>query len=353
MSYNIEKNKISKKIFFIAIILIISIVIAIGSLIISKDIIGLRGDSKENKIVIPKNSSTKNIADILYKNDIIDNSILFLIYSRITNSHNEYNYGEYLLSSDMPYDIISDELKKPSKNTEDLSVTFPEGITLDKYGEILEKANIITKGEFIEEIEKIDIYSKFKDQIIKNDLIFYKMEGYAFPDTYNFFSGESSKSVVDKIFTKFKNIINVDILKRVDELDMRLDEIITLASIIQNEAGDKNEMKKVSSVFHNRINNKSVFPKLQSDPTKKYVRETISKSIIDTDDNIKNAYDTYKSEGFPPGPISNPGLDAIMAALYPDETPYYYFCSNLKTREFFYAITLDEQEKNLIKAGLR
>ncbi|MDK2802242.1 MAG: endolytic transglycosylase MltG [Oscillospiraceae bacterium] len=353
MSYNMKKNKVYKRIFCIAIMLIISILIAIGTLFIAKDVVGLRGNSEEKKIIIPKNSSAKNIANILYENDIIDSSILFLIYSGITNSYKEYKYGQYSLNSDMPYDIISDIIKNPSKNTEDLSVTFPEGITLDKYGEILENNNIITKNEFIEEVEKIDIYNEFKNQIIKNELIFYKMEGYAFPDTYNFFPGESSKSVVNKIFIKFKNIITVDILKRIEELDMRLDEIITLASIIQNEAGDKSEMKKVSSVFHNRINNKSVFPKLQSDPTKKYVRETISKSIIDTSDNIKNAYDTYKSEGFPPGPISNPGLDAIMAAIYPDETPYYYFCSNLKTREFFYAITLDEQEKNLIKAGLR
>ena len=131
-----------------------------------------------------------------------------------------------------------------------------------------------------------------------------------------------------------------------------LEETLTLASIVQAEAGDTANMKRVASVFYNRLNNSDDFPLLQSDPTSAYVRDVIIPNSDYVTDNMKTAYDTYKGAGLPPGPICNPGLDAIKAVLYPAETDYFYFCSNLETGEFYYAKTLEEHEANLVKAGL-
>ena len=111
-------------------------------------------------------------------------------------------------------------------------------------------------------------------------------------------------------------------------------------------------MKKVASVFYNRLNNPDEYPLLQSDPTTNYVEDIIMPNIEVRSKKIFEAYDTYQGAGLPPGPICNPGLDAINAVLYPAETDYYYFCSNLETGEFYYAETLEQHEQNLVEAGL-
>jgi UPF0755 protein len=137
-------------------------------------------------------------------------------------------------------------------------------------------------------------------------------------------------------------------------LDMGLtqDELITFASMIQAEAGKGTDMEMVASVFWNRLNTPEEYPLLQSDPTSKYVINVIMPNIDVESDAMYDAYDTYVGGGLPPGPICNPGLEAITAVLYPAETDYLYFCSNLETGEFYYAETLRQHEENLVAAGL-
>ena len=148
-------------------------------------------------------------------------------------------------------------------------------------------------------------------------------------------------------------MVNANMMGRMNDLNLTLDQTMTFASIVQAEAPNKEQMRKVASVFWNRMNNSEMFPKLESDPTTKYVREIIKPNIELANESMYIAYDTYQGIGLPPGPICNPGVDAIEAVLYPEETDYYYFCSNLETKEFFYAKTLKEHEKNLVVAGLK
>ena len=133
---------------------------------------------------------------------------------------------------------------------------------------------------------------------------------------------------------------------------MTEEDTIRLASIIQEEAGKTSEMEKVSSVYHNRLDSPGVYPLLQADPTRVYARELKEQMAAEVNQEILDAYDTYKSGGLPPGAICNPGEDAIKAALNPADTDYYFFCSNLKTGKFYYAKTYEEHQVNLRKAGL-
>ena len=135
--------------------------------------------------------------------------------------------------------------------------------------------------------------------------------------------------------------------KQMDKMGMTLDEVITLASIVQKEAHEAESMKKIASVFENRLADPDDFPKLESDPTTYYVDEVIRPNIEIPSDAIFEAYDTYKGNGLPPGAICNPGIDAIKAVLYPDKTNYYFFCANIDTNEIYYAETNDEHEQNL------
>ena len=140
---------------------------------------------------------------------------------------------------------------------------------------------------------------------------------------------------------------------QIEQSGMSLHEVLTLASIIQAEAPDEENMALVSSVYHNRLNNAAEFPRLECDPTRNYANEVVADSAAAGSQQAADAYNPYVSEGLPPGPINNPGMAAINAALNPAESNYYFCCSNLKTRQFYYAETLAEHEQNLTRAHLR
>ena len=131
-----------------------------------------------------------------------------------------------------------------------------------------------------------------------------------------------------------------------DALHISLDQTITLASMIQAEAGNTEQMATISSVFWNRLNNATEYPLLQSDPTTKYVEEVIKPHSESYNQDLYTSYDTYQCTGLPAGPICNPGSEAIHAALYPDNTNYYFFYSNIDTKETYFAETLQEHEAN-------
>ncbi|MBR5872694.1 MAG: endolytic transglycosylase MltG, partial [Oscillospiraceae bacterium] len=179
-------------------------------------------------------------------------------------------------------------------------------------------------------------------------------EGYLFPDTYEFYTNSSPRSVIAKFIDNFNNKITAEYYERMQELGMTLDELITLASIIQSEAAYMDDMEKVSSAFHNRLAPGSGLPYLQSDVTYFYYTENIEPFVDDEElsDKYLSAYYTYPNykAGLPVGPICNPGLNAIKAALYPANTNYYYFVTDFDGN-FYYAATLSEHETNIIKAG--
>lgn len=235
---------------------------------------------------------------------------------------------------------------------ETADVIFPEGITLFEAAQRLEEKNVCSADEFIKVFNAGGFGFDFEEKVRISSLKFYKMEGYFFPDTYQFYVEEDPRVVAKKIYKNFDARVTPDLYGRMKDLDMELEDVLTLASVIQAEAPDTKNMKMVASVFFNRLNNPDEYPLLQSDPTTNYVEEVIKPNIQFKSEAMFKAYDTYQGAGLPPGPICNPGLDAINAVLYPAETDYFYFCSNLETGEFFYAETLDEHNQNLIEAGL-
>ena len=149
----------------------------------------------------------------------------------------------------------------------------------------------------------------------------------------------------------FDSKISADVKDLMTKQGMDLHELLTIASIVQAEAPNVEEMKKVASVYLNRLNDPATFPRLDADPTRDYATEQILGNQGSQE--IADAYNTYVGNGLPPGPINNPGLDAIMAVLQPEDTSYYFFGTDLRTGEFYYAETLEEHNQNVQKAGLR
>lgn len=335
-------GKIAFRLIIFCVIIIIACICAFFLINIGMEVTGLgRHDDTELIIEIPKGATSEDIANILVDNEIINNPIAFRVLSNKQNA-NSYKAGKHKVTANMSYSDLIDVLQQdPIQEKISVDVTFPEGYTLDQCAAELEKAGVCRADEFIEAFNNAEFGYNFEKKVEDKATKYYKMEGYCFPDTYTFFKDSEPEVVCKKIYANFAEKVNANMLGRMEDLGLTLDETLALASIVQSEAPTSNQMKLVSSVFWNRLNDKETFPKLESDPTKKYA----ALSGIEL-------YDTYKSEGVPPGAICNPGADAINAVLYPEETEYYFFCSNLTTQEFYYAKTLKQHEKNLAEAGL-
>ena len=149
-----------------------------------------------------------------------------------------------------------------------------------------------------------------------------KLEGYLFPDTYEIYKETSAEAIVDKLLSRFNNIFTKEYKNRAKELNMTIDQVVTLASIIEREAKLDSERKTISAVFHNRLKKKML---LQSCATVQYILKEQKEELTYKDLEIESPYNTYKHIGLPPGPIASPGLKAIEAALYPENTDYLYF----------------------------
>lgn len=334
-------------------IISVSILAAVLILKCSKEFLGIGKSDIELVIEIPMNSSTADIAEQLYNEGIISNADLFRLFSKFKGADGTYIAGTHTLSPKMDYNTLIEVLQEEVENQrETADVVFPEGITLFEAAQKLEEKNVCDAKEFIKVFNAGGFGFDFEEEVRISSLKFYKMEGYFFPDTYQFYVEEDPRVVAKKIYRNFDARITPDLYGRMRDLDMELEEVLTLASVVQAEAANTRDMKMVASVFFNRLNNPDEYPLLQSDPTTNYVEEIIMPNIEFKSETMFKAYDTYQGAGLPPGPICNPGLDAINAVLYPAESDYYYFCSNLETGEFYYAETLDEHNQNLVEAGL-
>lgn len=337
-----------------AIIVAVAVFCAAFVLKFARDFVGIGKSSIEVVVEIPMNSGTADIADILADEGIIDSTYFFRFYSRVKGSDGTFVAGSHVLSPDMSYENIVHELQQGAVDTrESVDITFPEGIDLLDAAQKLEENNVCSASDFIREFNNSSFGFDFEKLVKVSAMKFYKMEGYLFPDTYTFYVEEDPKIVCKKIYRNFETRITLDIYARMDDLGLEFEEMLTMASMVQAEASSVYDMKRVASVFRNRLADPDNYPLLQSDPTRKYVEEVIKPNIEFPSKEMFKAYNTYEGAGLPPGPICNPGLDAINAVLYPADTDYYYFCANVDTGEVYYARTNEEHEANLVLAGIK
>lgn len=277
------------------------------------------------EITIPRGSSTSDIANILKENGIISWPSLFKLISKVNGYDNTYMSGKHVVSKDLNYDQL---MRVLSSNPVSVNVTIREDFYLDQVLDTLSSKKLIDKDSFIKSMNTEIFDYDFIKQIPEREN---KLEGYLFPDTYFFDPNSTDREIIIKFLDNFDTKFKLDYYARAQELNMTVDQIITLASIIEKEATLPEEKSIISSVFHNRL--KSDDPslrRLQTDATLQYIiykREgKIKEKLTTKDTQIDDPYNTYIHEGLPPGPICNPGLESIEAALYPDEeSTYYYF----------------------------
>ncbi|MFZ2538258.1 MAG: endolytic transglycosylase MltG [Oscillospiraceae bacterium] len=330
----------------------ISVMLAVGIIVASQDVLGINKPDAAYIVDIEKSSSVAQIAQTLEDRGVIRSALLFRTYYKLAKIDGNFQFGTYPLNSNMSYHVIIDELQQYSTSKEEIRIVFPEGLTLYDMSQLLEKNKVCNAKEFLKAIDAENFGFEFEKNIWENELRFHQLEGYAFPDTYNFFIAENPISVAKRLLKNYDDRVTALMKEKVASTGLTQEKLIIIASIVQREAGKTDEMKRVASVYLNRLKSPKEYARLQADPTREYANQLkLQMDIINQD--IIDAYNTYEGIGLPPGPICNPGLEAITAVLEPEETPYLYFCSNLTTGEFYYAETLEQHNKNVRKAGLR
>ncbi len=328
----------------------VSVLISLFGIVVGRDFLGLDGQTNEFTIYIPEGSTVDDIANQLYEEGVISYVDFFKAFVKVTKAGDMYP-GDLVITSNMSYSDIIDSLTQMREAKATVAVTFIEGTTIYDAAVKLEELGVCSADDFIFTFNSTAYGFEFEQYVETSPLKFYKYEGYLFPDTYEFYVGDTTYNIVKRIKQRTDDVLNMDVIIRAKDMGYTLEEIVTLASIVQRECGDPEEMKNVASVFLNRLANPEVYPKLQSDTTYSYIELIKKLSTIEYTE-MYNAYDSYTCTGIPEGPICNPGADAINAVLYANETNFYYFCSNLDTREMFYAETYEQHEDNLKLAGL-
>jgi len=226
-----------------------------------------------------------------------------------------------------------------------IRITFREGLRAEQIAALLEENRVCSAKEFIDATQTMDIagYS-FAADVEKNaSERYYRLEGYLFPDTYEFYREEDPALVAEKMLLNFEERMTDDLREKAAAREMTVDEVVALASVITKEAGKQEEMPLVSSVFHNRLTQEG---RLESDPTYYYPYTAKSEIPEEIRETFESRYNTYKIQGLPPGAICNPGLDAIQAAVEPETTQYYFFVYDIN-RNYYFAETWEEHQRNV------
>ena len=364
-------NRIALSMVLTFVILGVSVISATTIIFLAKEVFGIDKSASSYTINIPEGATVDDIIDIMTKGqeeknkeEIIRVPAMFKLMVKLKNADGGFIHGPHTLRPDMGYSAIITELKSDENIRRDtVDITFREGINIYEAATLLEENGVCAADKFIYYFNNGLNDYEFEKNIPKStaiDLRFYRMEGYLFPDTYQFYKAYDITSmepqeyevIIRRIYDNFEEHYTKEISDKAAQMGLSMDHLITLASMIQAEAASNEDMYNVSSVFWNRLNNSDEYPRLESDPTEKYVNQVIRQMSDELNETMVTAYNTYKSAGFPPGAICSPGAIAIDAALNPNQTNYLYFCANINTREVYYAETLEQHEANLELAGI-
>jgi UPF0755 protein len=284
--------------------------------------------------MVEEGLSLRQVATSLEEKGIIKNKTFFLLWARLRGYGKSIKSGEYSLSPAMAPVKIFDILTRGIIITH--PVTFPEGFSAEQIGETLARNINVDKSEFLSLVHNSVILKKYG---ISGE----SLEGYLYPDTYQFSRVQSPESIIEVMTGRFNEVIS-PLRKRIGETGMTLENVVTLASIVEKETGRADERPLIAGVFSNRIKKGM---RLDSDPTVIYGIKDFNGNLTRDDLHRYTPYNTYVIKGLPPGPICNPGIESIRAVLYPADTDYLYFVAKNDGTHYF-SRSLEEHNRRVI-----
>lgn len=302
-------------------ILVISAILAGVGWLMCNDLLALNKKDHSAEIVVTDGEKLGSVSKSLKKEGLINYRGLFLLYSSLSDT--EVVAGTYELNTSMDYHALLTAMSARSGARKTVNVTIPEGYSMQQIFELLEEKNVNTVEALTEAAANEDYDYDFLANKEKGDAS--RLEGYLFPDTYQFYSGGDAKTVINKMLRNFDNKMTDELRQTISDSGYTMDEIITIASLIEKET-DGSDGTKISSVIRNRLKNSGeTAGYLQIDAALLYALGEHKEVLTDADKEIDSPYNLYTNKGLPPTPICNPGMASIRSALYPDNTSYYFY----------------------------
>lgn len=336
-----RKNKRTNTLIYLACVVLASCLLAGVGWLLVNDVCSLNKAPVEVKLVVEEGDTLSDVANKLKDAGLINYKGVFKLTSGLFKYKSYVESGSYDLNSDMDYRALIRNMHDwdaDSKESQGLvDITIPEGYTVREIIDLLAQNGVAT----VEELEDACANFEFADyDFLDSDQLgsIDRMEGFLFPTTYEFDKNKSAVYAVDTMLTMFKSQISQQMLADIEASPYTLREIVTMASLIEKESiGDDTERKNISSVIHNRLENPNSEKggrALQLCSSINYIMKHDGVKTFDTE--IDSPYNTYINPGLTPGPICNPGLSAIKAAIYPADTNYYFFALGTDKKSHFF-----------------
>lgn len=308
-------------------------------------------DTEKVTIVIPSGSSNKAIGEILEDENIIKSGMIFNYYTKFNNLTG-FQAGTYHFSPNMTLEAISEQLQNGEGSvTSDAKVTIPEGFDVDQIGDALAEATNISKDDFLALMESDQFFEKMKEtypELLASagdaQGVRYRLEGYLFPATYDYYTGNTLEEVVTQMVDKSNSVLS-KYFDQIAQKEMTVQEVLTLASLVEKEGSKLEDRKNIAQVFFNRL---AIDMPLQSDISILYALGEHKELVTYEDTQVDSPYNLYVHTGYGPGPFNNPSEAAIQAVLDPTPNNYYYFVADIQTQEVYFAETY-EQHMQLVE----
>lgn len=306
------------------------------------DLLGLNKEYVSTEIVINDDTDFNTLVDTLEAEGLIEYKFLFKLYAWFSHAQDKISPGTYELDTEMDYHALVSSMGSSSAARKVTDITIPEGLTIDEVFELLDKRGVTSVDKLQDMAANWDYAFDWLQGIPLGD--YHRLEGYLFPDTYKFELGENPKYVINKMLVNFDAKMDQYMAQLFgEEAPYSLHDIVTIASMIEKET-DSTDYEVISSVIYNRLENPSAetVGYLQVDATLVYLNGGKVPTLADRA--IDSPYNTYLYQGLPAGPISNPGMRSLLAAMNPDDTNYFFYVLNPETKRHEFSRTYAEHE---------
>jgi UPF0755 protein len=301
------------------------------------------GTGEAVDIRVEPGESVSAVATNLERAGLIRNAFVFRLYVKYKAAGQTFQAGNYKLVQGTSIPGLISALSHGDVVNNAVTVTIPEGYTVVQIADKLAADGICGKSQFLSEVQTGSFDNLLLNDLPKSKTVKYRLEGYLFPDTYEFQRGESAHQVVEEMLANFTHHVDSAVTERMQARGLTLPQLLTEASLVEKEARVDKERPIIASVIQNRLQRHM---KLQIDATLEYILG--HKDVLtDKDTQVDDPYNTYRNAGLPPGPIANPGMASIQAVLNPAKTNYlYYVVKNDGSGQHFFAATYQEQLHN-------
>lgn len=312
------------------------------------DLLGLNKEPLSIEVTIDDDTDFNAVVDQLEEAGLIQYKFLFKLYAQFSHAKDKIAPGKYELNTEMDYHALVSSMGSSSSTRLTTDITIKEGLTIDQVFDLLDDRGVTSVDKLRDMAANYDYaFDWLRDRPLGD---YHRLEGYLFPDTYTFELGENPKYVINKMLVNFDAKMDEYMDKYSGEdAQYSLHDIVTIASMIEKETdgtntAERNDYRSISSVIYNRLENPTAETAgyLQIDATLVYLNG--GKVPTEADKAIDSPYNTYLYQGLPAGPISNPGMQSLLAAMNPDSTNYYYYVLNPETKQHEYSRTYAEHD---------